>query len=129
VRPSSPEAPSSSRCQDHHAKAEWGHNIGDDYFLANYTQLVAYWKKLATQSDRIHVEDIGPTSMGRTQIMATVTSPANYKNLARYKDISRRLSLAEGLTDEQAARWRRKARRSSGLTAVCTPAKSSARSS
>ena len=83
-------------------KAEWGHNIGDDYFLANYVQLVAYWKKLATQSDRIHIEDIGPTSMGRTQIMATVTSPANYKNLARYKDISRRLSLAEGLTDDQA---------------------------
>src|SRR5262245_25675168 len=72
-------------------KQEWGHNVGDDYFLANYVQLVAYWKKLATQSDRIHVEDIGPTSMGRTQIMATVTSPANYKNLARYKDISRRL--------------------------------------
>ena len=83
-------------------KQQWGHNIGDDYFLANYVQLVAYWKKLATQSDRIHVEDIGPTSMGRTQVMATVTSPANYKNLARYKDISRRLSLAEGLTDEQA---------------------------
>jgi len=34
--------------------------------------------------------------------MATVTSPANYKNLARYKDISRRLSMAEGLTDDQA---------------------------
>ena len=26
--------------------AEWGHNIGDDYFLANYQQLMAYWKKL-----------------------------------------------------------------------------------
>ena len=34
--------------------------------------------------------------------MAIVTSPANHKNLARYKDISRRLALAEGLTDDQA---------------------------
>ena len=34
--------------------------------------------------------------------MAIVTSPANHKNLAQYKDISRRLALAEGLTDEQA---------------------------
>ena len=25
--------------------AEWGHGIGDDYFLANYQQLTAYWKK------------------------------------------------------------------------------------
>ena len=33
-------------------KQEWGHNIGDDYFLANYQQLLAYWKKLDAQSDR-----------------------------------------------------------------------------
>ena len=26
--------------------AEFGANIGDDYFLANYTQLAAYWQKL-----------------------------------------------------------------------------------
>ena len=24
----------------------FGHNVGDDYFLANYTQLTEYWKKL-----------------------------------------------------------------------------------
>jgi hypothetical protein len=34
--------------------------------------------------------------------MAIVTSPANHRNLARYKEISRRLALAEGLTDETA---------------------------
>ena len=34
--------------------------------------------------------------------MAIVTSPENHKNLARYKEISRRLALAEGLTDDQA---------------------------
>ena len=26
--------------------AEWGHTIGDDYFLVNFQQLTAYWKKL-----------------------------------------------------------------------------------
>jgi len=88
-------------------KQEWGHNIGDDYFLADYRQLVPYWKKLATQSPRIHIEDIGPTSMGKTMVMATVTSPENWKNIARYKQISKSLSLNEGpdgrpLTDDQA---------------------------
>ena len=34
--------------------AEWGHNIGDDYFLANYQQLTAYWKKLEKESPRLH---------------------------------------------------------------------------
>ena len=34
--------------------------------------------------------------------MAIITSPENHKKLERYKEISRRLALAEGLTDEQA---------------------------
>ena len=28
-------------------KQEFGHNFGDDYHLANYKQLAAYWHKLA----------------------------------------------------------------------------------
>ena len=34
--------------------------------------------------------------------MAIITSPENHKNLQKYKDIARRLALAEGLTDDQA---------------------------
>ena len=39
-------------------KQEFGFDIGDDYRLANYTQLVAYWKKLATQSDRMKLVSV-----------------------------------------------------------------------
>jgi hypothetical protein len=81
---------------------QFSHNFGDDYFLANYQQISAYWKKLATQSNRIAVQSIGKTAEGRDQLMAIVTSPANHKNLARYKEISDRLAHAEGLTDDQA---------------------------
>jgi hypothetical protein len=81
---------------------EFGHNFGDDYFLANYKQIAAYWHKLDKESDRMTVESIGKTAEGRDQFMAIVTSPENHRNLAKYKDISRRLALAEGLTDEQA---------------------------
>ena len=31
-------------------KEALGFNLGDDYMVANYTQLEAYWKKLATES-------------------------------------------------------------------------------
>jgi hypothetical protein len=82
--------------------AEWGHNIGDDYFLANFQQLTAYWRKLEKESPRIHLVDIGKTSEGRTMLMAIITSPANYQKLARYKSISAQLANAEGLTDEAA---------------------------
>ena len=83
-------------------RAEFGHDFGDDYFLATYRQLSAYWVKLSRESDRMVLDTIGTTAEGRQQLMAIVTSPANHRNLARYKEISRRLALAEGLTDDQA---------------------------
>jgi hypothetical protein len=83
-------------------KQHFGFNIGDDYHLANYTQFVEYWQKLDKESDRMKVVEIGKTAEGRPQLMAIITSPENHKKLDRYKQISRQLALAEGLTDEQA---------------------------
>ena len=83
-------------------KEALGFNIGDDYQMANYTQLEAYWKKLASESDRMKLVGIGQTAEGRPQYMAIITSPENFKKLDRYREIARRLALAEDLTDEQA---------------------------
>src|SRR5271169_3139187 len=83
-------------------KEALGFNIGDDYSMANYTQLEAYWKKLASESNRMKLVDMGPTAEGRRQYMAIITSPENLKKLDYYKDISRKLALAEGLSEEQA---------------------------
>jgi hypothetical protein len=83
-------------------KEEFGFEIGADYRLVNYTQLEAYWKKLASESDRIKLTDIGLTAEGRHQWMAIVTSPENMKHLARYKEISQKLAAAEGLSSDEA---------------------------
>ncbi len=81
---------------------ELGFNIGDDYHLVTYTQFETYWRKLAEESPRMVLEEIGQTAEGRTQLMAIITSAENHRNLARYKEISHRLAYAEGLTDEAA---------------------------
>ena len=83
-------------------KDQFGFNLGDDYQLTNYTQLTDYWKKLAGESDRMRLTTIGKTAEGRDQLMAIVTAPENFKSLDRYRDITRKLSLGEGLTDELA---------------------------
>jgi len=85
-------------------KEQFGFSIGDDYQLVNYRQLVAYWKKLDAESERVKVVEIGKTAEGWTMVMAIVTSPANHARLARYKDIATRLALAKGLTDDGARR-------------------------
>jgi hypothetical protein len=82
-------------------KEQFGFNIGDDYKLANYTQTVAYYKKLAA-SPRAKLVDIGLTEEGRHEYMMIVSSPENIKNLEKYKEISAQLARAEGLTDQQA---------------------------
>ncbi len=83
-------------------KQFFGFSIGDDYQLANYTQLAEYWHKLERESNRMKVVEIGKTSEGRPQLMAIISSPENLKKLDAYKTIAARLAHAEGLTDDQA---------------------------
>jgi hypothetical protein len=80
-----------------------GFDIGDDYRLATYTQLEAWWRKLARESPRMVLREIGKTAEGRPQLMAIISSPENLKRLPRYQEIARRLALADGLTDDQAS--------------------------
>jgi hypothetical protein len=79
-----------------------GFRPGDDYRLATYTQLTAWWQKLDAESDRMRLVSIGRTAEGRDQWMAVITSPANHARLEKYREIARRLARAEGLGDDDA---------------------------
>ncbi len=77
----------------------FGKQVGADHFLANYTQLRAYWQKLAEESDRIVLEDIGRTSYGQRMVMAIISSKENLRQREEYRRISARLARARGLDD------------------------------
>jgi hypothetical protein len=81
---------------------QFGHEIGADYELPNYTQFTAYFEKLARESDRMILDTIGKTAEGRNQLMGIITAPQNFAKLDRYREIARRLATAEGLTDAEA---------------------------
>jgi Zinc carboxypeptidase len=104
-RPAAPQRAAPSQVAASHIttpKEALGFDFGDDYQLANYKQIEAYWKTLDRESDRMVLHDMGKTAEGRTQWMAIVTSPENQRKLARYQEISKRLGFAEGLTEAQA---------------------------
>src|SRR4051812_20871070 len=67
------------------AKDIIGFTIGDDYHMANYTQLTQLWKKWETETDRMKVVSIGNTAEGRPQLMAIISSPANLAKLEHYR--------------------------------------------
>ncbi|MFP4082130.1 MAG: hypothetical protein ACLFVG_05135 [Candidatus Aminicenantes bacterium] len=49
-----------------------GFRVGDDYHLADYTQLLGYWRKLEQESDRMKLEETGRTAEGRPIVMAII---------------------------------------------------------
>ena len=83
---------------------QFGHEIGADYQLVNYRELYEYFQKLAGESDRMTVEDIGLTEEGRPQVMAVITSPVNRADIERYREISVRLARAGGVSEDEARR-------------------------
>jgi len=80
----------------------FGFSIGDSYKLANYTQTEAYFKKVAASSDRVSLVNIGRTEEGRSQYMMVISSPANLKNLDKYKEIAQKLARADQLSESEA---------------------------
>ncbi|MDH5715527.1 MAG: M14 family zinc carboxypeptidase, partial [Candidatus Aminicenantes bacterium] len=81
-----------------------GFKVGADFHLATYQQAIEYFRALEKASPMIKLFEIGKTSMGKPMIYAVITSAENMTQLDRFKEISNKLALVEGLTDEDARR-------------------------
>src|SRR5215203_2366538 len=69
-----------------------GFTPGDDRKLASWAEVVDYFKKLDTASDRMIFEEIGKTTMGAPFVYATISSPENLRNIEKYKQINAQLA-------------------------------------
>src|SRR2546428_3959721 len=78
-----------------------GFDVGDDRKLADYKQIVSYFRALATASPRVQIEDLGKTTLGEDFIMAVISSEANMRNLPRIKAVAKQLADPRGLSDSQ----------------------------
>ena len=75
---------------------------GAESKLATYDQTIAYFKKLDAASDRLTLVDAGTSTQGRTFYFALISAPENLKRIDRHREIARRLSRPDGLTEAQA---------------------------
>jgi hypothetical protein len=55
----------------------FGFKLGTDKKLARYDKIVEYLQKLAGQSDRVRVRNLGPTTLGNPYILVGISSPEN----------------------------------------------------
>ncbi len=80
----------------------FGFPLGEDYKLADFSQIAAYYHKLDAASDRLKLVEFGASANGRPMYLAIISSAANLQRLDHYRDISRRMAL--GLPDAGEAR-------------------------
>lgn len=70
----------------------FGFKIGEDRKLARWDRIVEYFRLVASESDRVVVEEVGKTTEGNPFIVAYITSPENLSRLEELLKISCALS-------------------------------------
>jgi hypothetical protein len=79
----------------------FGFEPGSDRNLFSYEQLIEYLQKLDGESDRILLEEIGSSPMGRPMYIAFISSAGNIDRLQEFKKINRELALNPDLGKEE----------------------------
>lgn len=87
-----------------HPRELFGFDPGDDYKLADYTQVRSYYQALAGATDRVHLVDFGQSVAGRPMMLLFISSEENIAQLERWREIAERLARARDVTKEEARR-------------------------
>jgi len=82
-------------------QSHFGFQIGADRKLADWDQLTAYYEKLARASDRVRLDTLGSTTMGRPFVMLTITSAENHARLEQLREIQSRLADPRQVRSEE----------------------------
>jgi hypothetical protein len=78
----------------------FGFNPGDDRTIADWKQISDYFARLDKASDRVQVQNIGTSTLGRPMIAAFISAPENIRNLEKYKAIQARLADARKVAND-----------------------------
>jgi len=68
-----------------------GFKVGEDRKLADYNQITAYFQKLAQESPRLKLFEIGKSTLGKPMIMAAISTSENLAKLDRWREITHKL--------------------------------------
>jgi hypothetical protein len=78
-----------------------GMTVGADRTVADYRQILAYFKALDAASPRVELEVLGKTTLGEDLFLAAISSEANLANRRRLQEIARKIADPRGLTEAE----------------------------
>jgi hypothetical protein len=79
----------------------FGFQLGADRKIARWDAIVEYYERLAQESDKVAVTDMGPTTNDHPFLLVVVSSAENLARIARLRDVNNRLFDARGLDETQ----------------------------
>jgi len=79
----------------------FGHQVGADYKLIPYPEVLSYLETVAAASDRVSIEDAGRSTLDNPMKVVILTSKENQQNLDRLREIARLIAKPGDLTPEQ----------------------------
>ena len=82
-------------------KEFFGFDLGADYKIARWDRIVEYYKLLSSQSDRIQVTEMGPSTEGNPFLKVIITSPENFAHLEELRQINQTIADPRGLSPEE----------------------------
>lgn len=82
----------------------FGFKMGAEKKLAPWNRIVEYFQIVDRASDRVVVQELGKTTMGKPYIMAIVSSPDAIANLGAYQEAQKKLADPRKTSEADAAR-------------------------
>jgi len=82
----------------------FGHQVGADYKLINYTDMMRYFRSIEGVSKRMKLVDIGETSYGQRMMMAVISSPENLANIEQLRKLSVKMAHPGDMDPDSASR-------------------------
>ncbi len=79
----------------------FGFYPGTDKMLFNYESLISYLNKLDEASDKLAMQQIGLSPMGKPMYVLFISSAGNIQNLEKLKHINEELALNPNLTEKE----------------------------
>lgn len=81
-----------------------GFKVGADRRLADWVQIVDYFRKLDAASGRVKIDGEGKTTLGKPFLAVVITSETNMGNLEAIRQANLRLADPRGLSEDEAAK-------------------------
>lgn len=82
-------------------EAFFGFRLGSDKKLADYHQILAYFKALDAASERVVVQTLGKTTEGNDFVVALISTPENLQRLRDWQKVQARLADPRKLAEHE----------------------------